>query len=258
MATEQEVTTRPLPGRRRVVRRVLIGFAVVAVAHVLGMTAYALRLHFITTSLLASARGIHTTEDALHQISEWKNRKGTGFWTDTWDSGQTMEYFVRVSNNGILRLHIAPWSAVQMDVALREGKLTRVSVEMWTPKASVVIVEWFGRDMSPDFYLGYVKAAIPRARVDFPSSLPDAQKRRAFDVRTRCLVVPQLCATTKDLLPLIETLRLRTAPAPPEVPFGPIFSHYILSGPLGYLFVLYIALAVCLLSADMKRRSRPH
>ena len=71
-----------------------------------------------------------------------------------------------------------------MRVTLRDGKLICVSVETWTPKASVVVLEWFRPEMSPEFYLRYVKAAIPTARVDFPSSLPDAEKKRAFDVST--------------------------------------------------------------------------
>ena len=150
--------------------------------------------------------------------------------------------------------------SISMRVTLRDGKLICVSVETWTPKASVVVLEWFRPEMSPEFYLRYVKAAIPTARVDFPSSLPDAEKKRAFDVSTSCLLIPRLCATTEDLLPLVRTLRLRTTPDPPKLAFWPIFSHIYLSRPLGYLIVLGIALslAVCLLSAHMKRRTRRH
>ena len=254
------VAARVSERRHRIVRGVLVASTVVAVALVLGATAYALRLHFITTALLASARQIQSTEDALHQISAWNNRRGTGSWTDSYDDGHATHYFVRVSNNGISRLHLAPFSAVHMRVTLRDGKLICVSVETWTPKASVVVLEWFRPEMSPEFYLRYVKAAIPTARVDFPSSLPDAEKKRAFDVSTSCLLIPRLCATTEDLLPLVRTLRLRTTPDPPKLALWPIFSHIYLSRPLGYLIVLGIALslAVCLLSAHMKRRTRRH
>jgi hypothetical protein len=212
MGTTPKATTRLPSSRHRVVRSVFVGLAAIAVGLIVGVSIYALRLHFITGALLASAREIRSTEDALHLISAWNNRRGTDAWTDSYDDGHTVAYFVRVSNYRISRLHLAQSSAVQMRVTLRDEKLICVSVEAWTRKASVVVLEWFGRDMSPEFALRYVKAAIPTARVDFPSSLPDAQKRRAFNVRTSCLLIPRLCATPESLLPLVRSLELRTTP----------------------------------------------
>jgi hypothetical protein len=171
----------------------------VLVVLVLGATGYPVHLHFLAAALIDSAQQTHTTEDALHQISAWNNRRGTDSWTDSYDDGHTKHYFVRVSNR-IPGLHLAPSSALIMRVTLHDAKLICVSVETRVPEASAMILEWFGRDLSPTFFLGYLKAAIPAATIQFPSSLPDAQKRRAFDVRTRCLLIPRLCATTEDLI----------------------------------------------------------
>ena len=211
MATNPEVTTRLSIGRHRIVRSVLVALGFLIAVLVLGATAYAGRLQFIAEALVDSAQEIHTTEDALHKISAWKNRRGTDSWTDSYDNGHATHYYVRVSNR-ISGLHVAPSSALIMRVTLHDGKLVCVTVETRVPEASVVVLEWFGMDMSPKLYLGYVKAAVPTAKVEFPSSLPDAQKRRAFDVRTRCLLIPRLCATTEDLLPLVRSLESKTTP----------------------------------------------
>ena len=120
-------------------------------------------------------------------------------------------YYIRVSNR-ISGLHVAPSRALIMRVTLHDAKLVCVSVETRVPEASVVTLEWFGMDMFQKFYLGYVKAAVPTAKVEFPSSLPEAKKRKAFDVRTRCLLIPRLCATTEDLLPLVRNLESKTTP----------------------------------------------
>ena len=198
-------------GRRRIVRSVLVVLALVMVVLVLGATAYAVRLQLIATALIDSAQEIHTTEDALRQIGAWNKRRGTESWTDSYDNGHATHYYVRLSN-GISGVHIAPWSALIMRVTLHDAKLICVTVETSIPTASVVLQEWFKPDMRDEVYLSYAKAAIPTARLEFPSSLPAAQKRRVFAIRTRCLLIPQLCATTEDLLPLVRSLELRTTP----------------------------------------------
>ncbi len=148
---------------------------------------------------------------ALHQISAWNKSRGTDSWTDSYDDGHATHYYVRLSN-GISGLHIAPRSALIMRVTLHDARVICVTVETSIPTASVVLQEWFKSDMRDEVYLTYFKAALPTARIQFPSSLPAAQKRRAFAIRTRCLLIPQLCATTEDLLLLIRGLELRTTP----------------------------------------------
>jgi hypothetical protein len=181
----------------------------VIVVLVLGATAYAVRFQLTATALIDSAQEINTTEDAVHQISVWNNHKGIDSWTDSYDEGHSTHYYVRLSN-GISGLHFAPWSALVMHVTMHDAKVICVTVETNSPTASVVLQEWFKPDMRDEFYLSYLKAAIPTARLQFPSSLPAAQKRKAFAIRTRCLLIPRLCATTEDLLPLIRSLELRT------------------------------------------------
>jgi hypothetical protein len=212
MPTASKVPLQALSGRGRFVRRVLAALAVVTASLLLGAAGYAIYLHRIATLLVASAREIQTTEDALHKVNIWKNRWGVDSWTDSYDSGRGTMHWVQVSNRGIARVHLAPWSALRMRVLLYDTKLIQVLVEIYTPSAAAVAEERFKPGMSENFYLGQIKAAVPTARVEFPSSMTDAQKETAFAFRIKCLLVPGLCATPEDVLPIIKTLDSSTTP----------------------------------------------
>jgi len=195
-----------LSERHRFALGVLVALAVVPTLLLLATTAYAIRLHRIATSLVASAREIQTTDDALHQVDVWKGRGNVDSWVDSYDSGRGTLYWVQVSNRGITRVHLAPWSALTMRISLYDKSLKQVSVEMHTPSAAAVAEEWFKPEMSQRFYFGQIKSAVPTARVEFPSSIADAQKETAFAFRIRCLLIPALCATPEDVLPVVRTL----------------------------------------------------
>ena len=70
-----------------------------------------------------------------------------------------------------------------MRVLFYDTKLIQVLEEIYTPSA---------------------KAAVPTARVEFPSSMADAQKKTAFAFRIRCLLAPGLCTTPEDVLPWMQ------------------------------------------------------
>jgi hypothetical protein len=199
-------------GRRRAVRWVLLTVTLITGVLVLGTTAYAVHLHFISAALITSAREIRTTGDAQREINAWSKHIGSESWTDSYDEGHATRYFVRVSNRGISRLHLAAWSALTMRVTLRDERLLSVSLEMETPTAPVVVEERFKSGMPDKFYLSYLKAAVPIARLQFFSSIPDTQRRRAFTIRTRCLLVPHLCTSVEDVVPVISNLDLRASP----------------------------------------------
>ena len=195
-----------LTGRRRFIHWVLAALAVVTASLLLAATGYAVYLRRTATFLVTSAREIETKDDALRLFNIWKGRRGAHSWVDSYDSGRGTVYWVQVSNRGIARVHLAPWSALTMRISLYDKRLKKVSVEMDTPSAAAVAEEWFKPEMSERFYLGQIKSAVPTARVEFPSSMADAQKETAFAFRIRCLLIPALCATPEDVLPVVRTL----------------------------------------------------
>jgi len=90
---------------------------------------------------------------------------------------------VRIANLAIARLHVAEPSEAIMRVTRRDGKLRCVTVFVLTPVAPVYIHEWFELGVQNHFYVRQIKGVPPMVRVQFPSSLPDAQRRKAFAVR---------------------------------------------------------------------------
>src|SRR6267154_2842993 len=156
----------------------------------LGTAAYAIHVCASAAALIDSAREIRTTADAEREFAKWRKRLGKESWMEIKDSGRGGNYYARIVNRAIARLHIVEPSEVMVRVTVREGELLCVTVDISTPVAPVMIQEWFKPGMQNRFTLSYIKDAVPISRVQFPSSLRDAQRRNGFAVRTRCLVLP--------------------------------------------------------------------
>jgi hypothetical protein len=128
--------------------------------------------------------------DAEREFAKWRKNSRVEFWIEGDGSGGDGNYYARMANLAIARLHVVEPSEVMTRVTVRDGKLLRVSVDVYTPAAPVTIEEWFKPRFQSRFYLSYIKGAVPMARVQFPSSLPDAQRRKAFAVRTSVWCCP--------------------------------------------------------------------
>jgi len=161
------------------------------------------RVRSTATSLIASAREIRSTEDAKREIAEWKAREGTQFWAETDHPGGDHAYDAQIVNLPIARLQIVKPTGVTVSVTMRDGKLRSVTViesTGWYPVASVWVQEWFDADIPKQFYV-VTKGKPSNAAVQFPSNLSDAERRRAFDINTACLVKPRGCRTADEILP---------------------------------------------------------
>jgi len=178
----------------------------------LGIATYAIHVCASATALIDSSSEIRTTADAEREFAKWGKRLGKESWMESEDSGRSGNYYARIVNRAIARLHIVEPSEVRMRVTVRDGKLLCVSVHIYTPVAPVAVDEWFKLGMQNQFSLSYIKGAVPMARVQLPSSLPDAQRRKAFAVRTRCLVLPVGCQKAEDVLPVIRDLKSGVSP----------------------------------------------
>src|SRR5260370_20571645 len=119
------------------------GFAVVVVGIAvcgLGIAACGIYVGASATALIDSASQIRTMADAEREIAKWRKRVGKESWMEPDDSGQAGNYYVRIANPLIARLHIVEPSEVRMRVTVRDGKLLCVSVHIYTPVAPVAVV----------------------------------------------------------------------------------------------------------------------
>src|SRR5260370_8915129 len=153
------------------------GFAVLVVGIALfglGIAAYGIYVCASATALIDSASQIRTMADAEREIAKWRKRMGQESWMEPDDSGQGGNYYVRIANPLIARLHIVEPSEVRMRVTVRDGKLLCVSVHIYTPVAPVAVDEWFKLGMQNKIFFGYIKRGGPQCTGHLPSSLPDA------------------------------------------------------------------------------------
>lgn len=175
----------------------------------LGIAAYLGHVQASATALIESARAMRTTVDAEREIAAWRKRAGKEFWVES-NNGTEKTYRAQIVN-AIADLGFVELTKVTLDVTMHEGKLRRITVTEWTasyPLVSVWIQEWFDAGLPARMALpnrfsvgrtaGPAEAAVA---VVFPSSLPDAQRAKAFAFNTKCLVRPRLCKSAEDILP---------------------------------------------------------
>jgi hypothetical protein len=172
----------------------------------LGIVAYLTRVHALASALVNSACEIRTKADAEREIAAWRKRSGKEFWTESDHLSGDHNYDAKIVNLPIARIHIVEPTGVTVGVTMRNGELRSVTViesTGWYPVASVWIQEWFDEKMPNRFrVLGNRRPYA--ATVEFPSSLPDDQRKKAFAVNTKCLVQPGGCKTAEDILPGIS------------------------------------------------------
>jgi len=168
-----------------------------------GVATYAAHLRATATALIASASGIRTTEDAEREIVAWKAHGGRRFWTEGEHAGGDHDYDAMIVNLLIARLRVVEPTVVRVGITMNGGKLRNVTViesTGWYPVASVWIQEWFDTDMPNRFHVAN-KGRPSRAVLEFPSTLPDTERRKGFAVNTACLVKPGGCRSAEDILP---------------------------------------------------------
>jgi len=196
-----------LPGHW--VCRGLLALVSVLVLLGLGIGAYLSHIRAEATALISSAREIRTKADAEREISDWRKRSGKDFWEESDSLGGEHNYYAQIANVAIARLRLAQPTAIMLNISIRDGKLRAVTViesTGWYPIASVWIKEWFDEVMPNRFFVsGHRRPA--EASVEFPASLPDDQRTKAFKVNTNCLVLPFGCRTADDILPGVLQLK---------------------------------------------------
>jgi hypothetical protein len=190
-----------------------IFLAVVALL-ALGVEAYLNHLRSSATALINSAGEIRTKADAEREITAWRTRSGKDFWGESDHPGGDHNYDAQIVNLPIAHLHIVEPTGVTVGITMRDGELRSVTViesTGWYPVASVWIQEWFDETMPNRFrVLGNRRPYA--ATVEFPSSLPDDQRKKAFAVNTKCLVRPGGCKTAEAILPGISQLESAVSP----------------------------------------------
>jgi hypothetical protein len=169
----------------------------------LGIAAYLKHLRASAAALITSVIEIRTKNDAEREIAAWRKPSGRDFWEESDHPGGDHNYDAQIGNLTIAHLRVVEPTGVIVGITMRDGNLRRVTViesTGWYPVASVWINEWFDEDIPNRFH---VRSRRPPtdAVVEFPSSIADDQRRRAFSVDTKCLVRFSGCKTADDILP---------------------------------------------------------
>jgi hypothetical protein len=183
----------------------------------LGISAYLARLHALASALITSAYEIRTKADANREIAAWSKRFGKDFWAESDHPGGDHNYDAQIVNLTLARLHIVQPTGITVGITMRDGHLWSVAViesTGWYPVASVWVQEWFDERMPKRIrVLGHRRPYD--AWVEFPASLPEDQRKKAFALNTNCLVSPRICKSEEEILPGISQLESATTPDNP-------------------------------------------
>ena len=180
----------------------------------LGIAAYLTHLRASATALINSAREIRTTADAERVIAAWKERSGKDFWEESDHPGGDHNYDAQIVNLTLAHLHVVQPTGLTVGITMRDGQLWSVAViesTGWYPVASVWAQEWFDEKIPKRIrVLGHRRPYA--AWVEFPVSLPEDQRKKAFAINTRCLVSLRICKTEEEILPGISQLQSAKSP----------------------------------------------
>jgi hypothetical protein len=196
----------------RFTRAVRTGLAVLVASAALfgaGIAVYLTHIRNSATALISSARNIRTKADAEREIAAWRKRSGKDFWQESDHPGGDHNYDAQIENIAIAHLRIVEPTVLTVGVTMRDRKLRCVTViesTGWYLVASVWVQEWFDEGMPNRFHVGSHRRPA-EAFVEFPSSLPDDQRSKAFAVDTKCLTKPAGCRTAEDILPGVWQLQ---------------------------------------------------
>jgi hypothetical protein len=197
---------------RRPIGMVLATLAVLGVVFVLGTVTYLVWLHRVASALVTSAYEIRTKADAEREIAAWKKRFGKDFWQESDHPGGDHNYDAVLANVTLARLHVVQPTGVTVGITVRDGQLWAVFVSEqtgWYPVASVAVQEWFDDTIPKRVHvLGHNRPYA--AWVEFPASIREEQRRRAFAFNTKCLVSRRICKNEEEILPGISQLQSAT------------------------------------------------
>jgi hypothetical protein len=202
--------------RNRIAIALLIFVAGSAVG-TLGVLVYLTHLHALASALITSAYEIRTKADADREIAAWSKRFGKDFREATDHPGGDHTYYAQIMSPTLVRFHVIQPTAVTVGITMRDGQLWSVGVMEstgwpgWYPVASVWVQEWFDEKIPKRISVRGRRRPYD-AWVEFPASLPEDQRRKAFAINTKCLVSRHICKTEEEILPGISQLESTTNP----------------------------------------------
>jgi len=193
---------------RRALFLALCALVVAGVLSALGTIAYLAHIRALASDLITSAREIRTKADAEREIAAWRKRSGENFWQESDHLGGDHNYDAQIDNSALVRLRIVEPTVVTVGITMRDGRLRCVTViesTGWYPVASVWINESFEETPNRLHVGGHDRPHD--AAVEFPSSLPEEERLKAFAINTKCLTKFGGCKTADDILPGVWQLQ---------------------------------------------------
>jgi len=202
--------------RRPWIPRVLLAMCIVALLFGVAVAAYAAHLRRSAQALIASAKQIHSTADAEHEIAMWRERSGRGYSESRSPDGTGHAYQFQMGNGLLSRFHLTPSTGALLQVTTFSGQLSQVLLGVYTEKSSVWVQEDFSGNGPEYFYVnsqGDGSGKHLKTILMFRSNLAAAQRENAFALDASCLVKPGGCHSAEEILPTLPQLQ-KAAQAP--------------------------------------------
>ena len=170
-----------------------------------GIGAYAAHIRASATALIESARRIHSTTDAQHEIAILRNGSGSQFWQESDHLGGEHNFDGQIENLLLARTGVVEPAAVTLSITMHGGELRCITLMMTAGRAptgtpSIWVQEWFDQGEMPRFKVS--QKDRPRAAiVEFSATVPETQRDRALTFNTKCFVQFNGCRSAEDILP---------------------------------------------------------
>lgn len=191
-------------------RKILICATVATSFSLIGVEIYAQRVRAKAQALMDTALRIRSTQDAKREIEGWRSHGGAAFWDESDQLGDQHCYDAQIHNLTAARSLIVEPTVLNVTIALRDGELYYVLLTMESgrasrPTAAVWVQEWFDGDARPVVHVS-AKGKPWSVAIDFTSSVPEGQRRKAFGLRSSCFTKPLGCRSAEELLPNVWSL----------------------------------------------------
>jgi hypothetical protein len=201
---DTQISDRSRRERRIAVRSVLATLFVVALLHIAGMIAYAVRVRASAQALIQSAREIHSVADADRLASTWGESSFRGH--TAFHSRERHEYQFEVRSGLLTTFHLVPSTGILLQVTLVPDQRQRVVLGMYTDQSSVWVQDDSTAANSSVQSQPDPSGSPKKAVVILGAGADESTRARAFAFNPNCLAKLGGCSDAQQILSTVRQL----------------------------------------------------
>jgi hypothetical protein len=201
---DMQTSDRTRRERRIAVRSVIATLLVIALLHIAGVIAYAVRVRASAQTLIQWAEKMHSVADADRLASTWGEssyRSHTAF-----HSRERHDYQFEVRSGLLTTLHLVPSTGVLLQVTMVPGQRQRVVLGMYADQSSV----WVQDDSTAansSVQSQHDPSGMPKKTVvTLGSGADESTRARALAFNPNCFVRLGGCSNVQEMLPAVRQL----------------------------------------------------